>query len=198
MSSASTRPDHVEPSEDSKTADTVQESLDRYLDCFDPGEATITRFDPTIFLAKLQDNIKDWELFVCNREPFCGHLSPEDCDCDEDEFGPVTMEVEMVSNCKCNIILTIDQVVPLAKDFVWRVFRFASEQTGSAEIPILDINPIDNRVLIYDAEEVSVEFDLEDPAKFKNRRVILQFDYMLWRGDGRQSPASQTDFEPVD
>jgi hypothetical protein len=195
------KPTHLtqddQTSDDGRTVEAVQESLDRYLDCFDPGEAAITQFNPMVFLTKWQDELKRQELFICNREPCCDHFIPAECDCDQDDYGSVTMDAEIVSNCKCNIDLVLDRPLALSKDFFWRVFRFASDEAGSIEIPVMDIDPIDNRVIIYGSSDAPIVFDLQEPARPRNKRVGLQFDYMIWYQSGFSrvhDETTETDF----
>jgi hypothetical protein len=156
-------------------------NVNRYMECYlDEKSETVTTFDPVLYITNLMDLCNSYkkELYICNREPYCDCKDVQLCLCDDDDHSRVTFTIDIVSNCMCNVFITLsNQKYKLDKSFFWRMFGIKDDET-----PLMDINTIDHNVTFYihnlSKPTQSICFDIDECPRINSGCLSFQFNYM--------------------
>lgn len=141
-----------------------------YADCYLGGTEEVTTLDPVEVLTTLQKRVQS-KAMICNREPCCMCSSELECTCDDDNFGEVTVELTLASNCMCNLEVSVIGRYKLYKNWIWRVFRL--QEHATEDDVLFDIDTFNNKVKLS-----KLVFTPEDKISISGRRVTTRFNYM--------------------
>jgi len=153
----------------------IQDRLGTYMDSFHPEDAAITKFDPVLYMAYVQDILtsKDTDLFVCERLARCLCRNKTRCNCDSDDCEQVSkLQLHAGSNCNYVLECYLKNDVEFNPKRILRLFTL--DKKTDVERPVVDIT----KTHITFLHDRHVSFETRDKPKVKHSSIFVVFDYM--------------------
>lgn len=153
-------------------------NVERYSEVYLSKEQEINNFDPVLYIELFKDyyNQNKESFNICNRNIEC--KCKDECSCDDDDYVGIDIKCDMVSNCKCNLDISLKTKYKLNPKMVWNIFVIDKDDL---EISIMTIHPKDNKITFkLPSYKLHTTFSPEDQIKQnkQNGFVSTQFNFM--------------------